>query len=103
MNWCTYFVYVIGPDHGRGPTKIGYAIDSEKRLCCLNGAHWEHRLVIFDKFLVGSRSAAMKLERLCHMALADKRIRGEWFRVFPDGASEVITKIVGGTNSEHFS
>ena len=95
-----WWVYVIGPTCG-WPVKVGYSRNLVRRLAQIQyGAQDE--LMLFKKFPVETKSAAIRMERLVHKELdlmngtkwKDRKLRrtGEWFNVFSDDAIAVATK-----------
>jgi DNA-binding XRE family transcriptional regulator len=81
-------VYVAGSDEG--PKKIGIADDVAKRLCSLQGASpYPLKVIYAQKF---SAWAAGMVERKAHQALADRRMRGEWFDVSGDEAIGAVQR-----------
>jgi hypothetical protein len=97
MPW---WIYIIGPSSG-WPVKVGYSRNLVKRLAMLQyGATDE--LVLFKKYPVGSKSRAMRMERMIHKELdllkgtkwkdRDTRRSGEWFNVFSDDAIAAASK-----------
>lgn len=81
---------------GRGPIKIGKAIDVEKRVASLQSGNAE-RLV-----LLGTAAGGAKMEREMHKRFAEYRLGGEWFRYAGKLAAFVKTLkgnyILDGTN-----
>lgn len=84
------YVYVIGSPNG--PTKVGYSVDTERRLKNLQRPITQ-RIQIFGKWPVGY-SSALAVERYAHWLLREKQISGEWFDVTPDEASEAVARAV---------
>lgn len=69
------FIYVIKSAKSR--YKIGRARNVEHRLDCLqSGTPEKLKLILKVK-----TSNSCVLEKLCHRKFADKRIRGEWFKL----------------------
>lgn len=84
------YVYVIGSQNG--PTKVGYSVDTERRLKSIQRPKTQ-RIQVFGKWPVGHASA-LAVERYAHWLLRDKQISGEWFNVTPDEASEAVYRAV---------
>lgn len=89
-------IYAIGKNE-KGPIKIGYTGDPEKRLEKLQIAHWEE-LSLFRVGWVVDLMLARRIENECHRLLdkAKKRIRGEWFSINAEWAWKAIN--VAATN-----
>jgi hypothetical protein len=86
-------VYIISAQGG--PQKIGIAGDVEARRRALQTAS-PHRLAI--AFSV-PHPEALRVERVAHHILADRRLSGEWFAVDPDRATavrEAIPRVEAG-------
>jgi len=86
-----YWLYVIGPDKGF-PVKIGYAKNLAHRLKGIQSSHWE-TLTVHERFYTNNKGEAIKLEKLAHKRLADRKIRGEWFSLFADDAIKEIEEL----------
>lgn len=83
-------VYVISA--GRAPVKVGIAIDPARRLAALQTGHPE-RLRLHQHIPVAA-GRAREIERLCHLCLADHRMKGEWFDVDPQVAAQVVREVI---------
>jgi hypothetical protein len=84
-----FWVYIIAPEHG-WPVKIGYSRNLVTRLGALQVGCYE-RLRLQKKYLVRTKSRAIRMERLIHkkLDLSGKNRRGEWFNIFVDDAITV--------------
>lgn len=69
------YVYAIGTNWGE-PVKIGVAASIAKRLITLQGGNPRTLRVLWS---AGPFKHPMTAERMLHAALADARLRGEWF------------------------
>lgn len=84
-------VYVIGAVGLPQWVKVGSAVKPEQRLTELQtGSPVE--LVLHGTVADLSRYAARALEAWTHRELADKRVRGEWFRVSPAVALATVER-----------
>jgi hypothetical protein len=81
-------VYVIqaGDD---GPCKVGRSANPEKRIKELQTGSAD-RLVLVAFFICPIWLVAKTLEASVHVALAPFRLVGEWFRVTPEDACQMI-------------
>ena len=68
-------VYIVGPESGGGPFKIGYATNVDKRLCQLQTGSPVPLKVV--NVLPGSRET----EKFLHWVFRGKRSHGEWFNL----------------------
>lgn len=80
------YVYVIGPEEGNGPYKIGYSASPIDRLGSLQTSHWV-RLKIFSVY-VGTYG----LEKTLHRLFADKNLLNEWFDLSEDDLQMIHEK-----------
>lgn len=87
-------VYIIGPISGK-PVKVGYATDARKRLAALQVGN-PSELHILHLVELLNDSEAEQLESILHHALSDHHIRGEWFDVSIDDATEAINELLNG-------
>jgi hypothetical protein len=71
------FVYFIGPTHGKGPVKIGYAKHPARRLKDLQVGS-PVPLCIYALAEGGNQA-----EQSFHKIYASERLHGEWFRCTP--------------------
>ncbi len=82
-----YTIYLIGGDESA--IKIGYAANVKKRLASLQTGS-PHELIVLWEFTGLTEAEARKIERAAHKALADKRLKGEWFDATLDEAIEAV-------------
>lgn len=80
------FIYVIGPHEG--PQKIGLSKNPERRLKNLQTGH-PQSLVIHHKEPIDA-TVVRKLEKKIHLELNYKRMKGEWFNMTPQEATEFV-------------
>lgn len=84
-------VYIIASDGGW--CKIGKARDPSTRVSQLATGH-PFNLAVSHSFACKDDSEAYRVEQLAHVALADHRMKGEWFAVSADVAKDVIENII---------
>jgi len=84
-------VYLIG-DHVDA-CKIGIASNVKNRLGQMR-THNIASLSIFGTWWFGTGNEARQVERYLHAALRKHRVRGEWFRIKPDDALELIDRLI---------
>ncbi|WP_030674870.1 GIY-YIG nuclease family protein [Streptomyces cellulosae] len=72
------YVYLIGPEHGAGPWKVGMSTDVRKRLATLQTGSPEPLRVYW------ATPGGRDLESRLHRVLAPWRKHGEWFDLGPD-------------------
>src|SRR4029077_13210159 len=70
------YIYFIQAGDERGPIKIGFSADVEKRLASLRTGNHE-RLEVIAKIMTDSPAA---VESRLHEQFADLRLEGEWFK-----------------------
>jgi hypothetical protein len=87
-NWA--YVYVIGSQSG--PCKVGYSVDTERRLKDIQRPKTQ-RIQIFGKWPLG-HATALAVERYAHWLLRDKQISGEWFDVTAEEAADAVSRAV---------
>lgn len=92
-----WVVYVIGPDHGGAPCKVGYTCRLGARLSGIQTGHWE-TFIVHDFFVAGSKQDACAVEKAMHDRLKGSRMRGEWFDVSPAEACWHLLDVVADTN-----
>lgn len=86
------FLYVIGCEPG--PKKIGIALDPKRRLNSLRGGS-PVDIQLLLSVDTGDR-CARDVERAAHAALADKRLRGEWFDISMSEAETIVGLAIEG-------
>lgn len=84
------YVYVIGPVDG--PQKIGFADDPKDRLSLFQTGN--HARLSVNYSLPLARVDVRRVEQCAHFLLQERRVRGEWFDVSPEEASDAISKAV---------
>lgn len=90
---CGYCVYVVGGPKGKKPVKIGYAKDMTKRLAALQvGSPVE--LTVWGDISKLRRHEAQNIEREAHKLLSDRHVRGEWFDISAEEATDAIGRLV---------
>lgn len=80
------FVYVM-KNHRNGFFKIGFSTKPEYREATLQAEEPEISLVL-------RHEANQKVEELLHQDFAEKRVRGEWFRLSEDDLSAIQLKLI---------
>lgn len=84
------YVYVIGSSGG--PCKVGYSVDTERRLRDLQRPRTQ-RITVFGKWPIG-HAAALSVERYAHWLLREKQISGEWFDVTAEEAADAVSAAI---------
>lgn len=82
----TSYLYVIGNDSNR--QKIGFSKDVEKRLISLQTGNPD-KLRIHHK-IECPHDRTRLLEKKIHLELSYKKLKGEWFGMSPQEASEYL-------------
>lgn len=80
------FIYVIGPREG--PQKIGLSKDVNKRLQTLQTG-FPSTLFVHHKEPIVAKQVRL-VEKKIHTELNYKRVRGEWFNLTPEEATDYI-------------
>jgi len=83
-------VYVIGC--AGFPVKVGIAKDIASRLATLKTG-FPHKLQSYC-FVPVPDGMARKIEKTCHLRLAESRMNGEWFDVTPEEAVALVNATV---------
>jgi hypothetical protein len=90
-------IYAIGPEE-KTPLKIGIAGRPPARLEHLQPGNWRP-LLVHRSIYLGERKHALKIERIVHLALDDRRMVGEWFDVdlqtFEDEVAAAVVRAKG--------
>jgi hypothetical protein len=81
------FLYVVTA--GDSFQKIGIANDPGQRLATLQSGCPLSLKLRYVSGIRFSRTTARELERIAHLALSERRLRGEWFGVDPETAAKV--------------
>lgn len=89
---CLYFI-----QSGKGPVKIGVAVNVSGRLADLQVANPEN-LKVIQQFVVSNKSLAFELERWMHERFHSQRIRGEWYRL-----NQIDIKLITNFDEYHFA
>lgn len=90
VTWCAVYVAEVG-----GAVKVGITNDPYARSRTLQSSMPEDLTMPY--FLVlRDRASAVRIEAAAHHALADRHIRGEWFRASADEAIEAVETARGG-------
>lgn len=86
-------VYVICPE-GKTPCKIGRARAPGRRLSNLQIGHWQELNLFYIGYVYG-RNVSEMLEAAVHAFLKknDRHIRGEWFDIRAEVASQIIAMV----------
>ena len=84
-------VYVMGTM--RGPKKVGYAAQPQRRLCDVRRRHGR-QIAILEVWPMPIDVVA-DVEAVAHMILHAQRVRGEWFRGPLDRIGEAIDTACG--------
>jgi hypothetical protein len=98
MNMSSTYLYVIG--RHQGPVKIGISRDPSARLGSLQTG-CPFKLDLLHKAALPSRVDAERQEGIIHDTYRDHWIRGEWFRLDADTATEAVECAV--TTAEAFT
>lgn len=85
----TCFVYVIGFDLEKGPSKVGIAANPTKRMASLQTGHFQ-RLFLAGTWGCPDREIARELEAAFHATQRDTRISGEWFDLAPKKCMAIL-------------
>lgn len=90
----TTYLYLICPetddDKKETHCKVGISHSPANRLRNLQGAS-PHKLTVYEMWDFEDRQFAIEAEKMAHTALKRYRAYGEWFRVSPREAWEIIT------------
>ena len=91
----TVYVYLIAvQDDGRtGPVKVGIANNVRKRQKSLQTA-CPYKLGLVHAFAFPNREMAREVEQCFHDGLSDKREIGEWFRLNPIIALNLLIRCI---------
>lgn len=84
-------VYVAGS--GKGPKKVGVAIDPPRRLRALATGHGRPLRLLFSA-PVPAEFAAMDVERRAHWLLRERKTHGEWFDVSAKAAIDAVERAI---------
>lgn len=88
----TVYIYIFGMEDG--PSKVGYSIDTARRVKQIQAEHGE-KITVTGKWPVGAR-IALGVERYVHWLLRDYHYSGEWFSAPYDVIAEAIQKALAG-------
>lgn len=83
------FVYVIGFDPDKAPSKVGIANDPVKRMASLQTAHHQ-KLCLVGSWSTPCRDIARVLENSFHVVQAKDRLNGEWFNLSPKACMAIL-------------
>lgn len=85
-------IYLVTPERG-WPLKVGISEDPVKRILQLQNAHYE--TLVFQRFWwLPGIAIASRIEADFKNDLAEDNIRGEWFKLNPERASEYIERAI---------
>ena len=89
------FIYILITDNGL--TKIGMSKNVNERVIALNVASPID--IEFHEAVQVPRELARLIEKLCHEALRELHVKGEWFRVSKTEAASVVWSVIASVKS----
>lgn len=100
------YVYVIGFDLKKSPSKVGIASNPVQRMSGLQTAHHQ-RLILGGSWRLPAREMARSLELAFHETQKCSRLSGEWFDLTPEQCMILLhfgfaamLNVVGGLGQE---
>lgn len=85
-------IYILAVGN-RSPVKCGITSNLKRRCRALSSSSGRNLRVVFA-YPLSDNSEARKMESAAHAALSNFRTRGEWFKVTPKRAKEIVLPVL---------